>query len=408
MANGPLTGIRVVELAIWGMVPMAGTILREWGADVIKVEHPERADPLRTNIMGGRDPSEGGAHYMWEMHNRGKRGITLDLTKPEAHEVFRRLIESADVFLTNVRVSSRANLGIDIDTIQSINPGIIYAHASGMGSRGPEAARGGYDTAAFWARSGIAYKGTAPGVDSPPDLPSAAFGDILTGYMLAGGIAASLAGREQRTAERGAVLETSLLATGMWAMRNEIAACEIFGLDGFFGLGRGSITNPLNAAYRTKDDRFVQLVMLEADLHWPDLCKHLDRADLIDDPRFATMQLRAVNAAECIRMLEAEFTKRTLDEWRKILLTTTGVWGVVQSPGEVGSDPQAVANEYLKPALAATGNTFPMVPNPVRFDDESLDPGPAPDWNQHTDEVLGELGLDSEQLLELKIAGAVQ
>jgi crotonobetainyl-CoA:carnitine CoA-transferase CaiB-like acyl-CoA transferase len=390
------------------MIPMAGTILAEWGADVIKIEHPERPDPLRTNVMGGRDPAEGGVHYMWEMHNRGKRGITLDLVKPEAREVLTRLVAGADVFLTNMRASARPRVGVDTESIQSIKPEIIYASATGMGTQGPEAARGGYDTAAFWARSGIAFKGTAPGVEAPPDLPSAGFGDIITGSLLAGAIAAALAGRSNRGGRTGAVLETSLLAAGAWVMRNEIAACELFGIDRFFGLGRASITNPLNAAYRTSDDRFVQLVMLEADLHWPDLCKHLDRQDLIDHPQFATMQLRAENSAACVATLEAEFMKRDLAEWREILATATGVWGVVQNPHELSQDPQVLANGYMAPALAATGNTFPMVVNPVKFDGATVDPGPAPDWGQHSEEVLSELGIDAEQLLTLRISGAVQ
>ena len=405
---GPLSSIRVIEVATWGMVPMAGTVLAEWGADVVKIEHPERPDPLRTNVMGGRDPADGGVHYMWEMHNRGKRGITLDLVKPEARDVLARLVKGADVFLTNVRASARARVGIDADSIQGIKPEIVYASATGMGALGPEAARGGYDTAAFWARSGIAFKGTAPGAEAPPDLPSAGFGDIITGYVLAGAIAAALAGRPSRGGRSGAVLETSLLAAGMWVMRNEIAACELFGIDRFFGLGRGSITNPLNAAYRTRDDRFVQLVMLEADLHWPDLCKHLDRPDLIDHPQFATMQLRAENAAACVAALEAEFRKRDLAEWREILATATGVWGVVQNPHELSQDPQVLANGYLTPALAATGNTFSMVANPVKFDGTTVDPGPAPEWGQHSEEVLSELGIDADQLLALRISGAVQ
>jgi crotonobetainyl-CoA:carnitine CoA-transferase CaiB-like acyl-CoA transferase len=181
----------------------------------------------------------------------------------------------------------------------------------------------------------------------------------------------------------------------------------MFGLDGFFGLGRASVTNPLNAAYRTKDDRFVQLVMLEADLHWPDLCRRLERPDLIDHPQFATMQLRATNAGACIQVLEAEFAKRTLEDWKTALASATGVWGVVQTPGELSGDPQVIANGYLTSAMATTGNKFPMVPNPVKFDGAILDPGPAPEWGEHTEAILGELGVDEERLLQLRISGAV-
>ncbi|NGP06763.1 CoA transferase [Rhodococcus sp. 14C212] len=404
---GPLAGIRVVELAIWGMVPMAGTILSEWGADVIKVEHPETADPMRALVLSGRGPEDAGVNFMWEMHNRGKRGITLDLTKPGAHDILGRLLEEADVFLTNVRVGSRVKLGIDVESVQAINPAIVYASATGMGSLGPEADRGGFDTAAFWARSGLSYKITAPEAESPPDLPSPAFGDILTGQMLAGSIAAALVNRANWADGRGPVLETSLLASGMWAMRNEIAACELFDVDRFFGLERSSIKNPLVAAYRTKDDRFVQLVMLEAELHWPDLCMRLEREDLIADPRFASMSLRADNASECVRVLEEEFGKRTIEEWTKILTDATGVWGVVQTPRELSRDPQVLANEYLVDAPSATGKSFSMVPNPVKFDGAVLDPGPAPDWGEHTDEVLAEVGIEDDQIIDLRISGAI-
>lgn len=405
----PLSGIRVVELATWGMVPTTGAILSEWGAEVIKIEHPERADPMRTNVMRGRAADEGGVNYMWELHNRGKRGITLDLANPEGRAVFDQLLASADVFLTNLRTSARRKVGADVESVQGIKPALIYASSSGMGSEGPEATRGGYDTAAFWARSGIAYKtATAyPDADIPPDLPSAALGDMATGYILAGAIAAALVGRSTSTKDRGEVLETSLLATGMWAMRNEITACELFGVDEFFGLGRKTVSNPLNAAYRTRDGRFVQLVMLEADLHWPDLCRRIGREDVIDRPEFADLAARAANAQECIAFLESEFAKRDLDEWKGLLAEATGVWGVVQSPRETVNDPQAIANGYVTRLTGITGTEFTSVANPVKFDGETIDAGPAPEWGQHTDDVLAGLGIGEEERLALRISGAI-
>jgi crotonobetainyl-CoA:carnitine CoA-transferase CaiB-like acyl-CoA transferase len=405
MADLPLSGIRVIELATWGFVPSAATILADWGADVLKIEHAQHGDPIRSLSVAGRSRTPAGVNFMWELHNRGKRGLAIDLATPGGAKVMQDLLKTTDVFLTNFLPGARQRFHVDVDEVRALNPGIIYGRGSGMGPLGPEAARGGYDAAAFWARAGIARKVTTPESTVPPGLPAAAFGDVLSGLALAGGIAAAVAGKARHG--NGAVIDTSLLAAGMWAMRNEIVGCLEFGIEEHFRNDRGHLPNPINAMYRTSDGRFIQLVMLEADKHWPDLCRRIGRLDLLDDPRFATMDLRTENTDACVDELERTFARHPLAYWTDALSEATGVWAVAQDPSELAVDPQAVANGYIRHIMDGNGQALLSVPNPVQIDGAPGDAGPAPEWGQHTDEVLLELGYTWDEVVALKLDGAI-
>ncbi len=222
-ADGPLAGTRVVEVAMWVYVPAAGVVLRDWGADVTKVESPH-GDPLRTLTWGGIPPTAAGS-FMWGLYNRGKRSIAIDLRREQGQGLLYELVKDTDVFLVSLLPETRQAFKIDVDHIRAHNPEIVYAIGSGQGYVGPDANRGGYDGITFWYRGGVGESVTPPGEEWPLGMPVGGFGDTLSGMTLAGGIAAALA-RKARTG-RGSVVDGSLLATSLWAMAPGVAASSI-------------------------------------------------------------------------------------------------------------------------------------------------------------------------------------
>jgi crotonobetainyl-CoA:carnitine CoA-transferase CaiB-like acyl-CoA transferase len=400
-----MEGVRVVEVAAWTYVPIAGAVLAEWGADVIKIEHPETGDPQRGLITAGLMPSgAGGINFMMELPNRGKRSVGLDLKSERGHALLLDLVKTADVFLTNFRPQAREKLRIDVDDLRAVNPKLIYVRGSGHGQRGPEAERGGYDACSFWARGGSADIISEPG-DYPMTQPGPAYGDLISGLTIAGGISAALFHRE-RTGE-ALVVDNSLLATGMWATGAAVMMGGLFGFQRFPRGNRAKTPNPLILTYRTKDDRFLSLIMLESDRYWADLVTKVGRPELAADPRFADAGARAHNNEACVGVLDEIFASRTFEEWKQALLEVDGVWAPVQTVSELLEDPQVLANGYLREVEVASGETFRMVSSPLQFNEEPPDLRRAPDHGEHTDEVLAELGLDQEQILQLKVAGAV-
>lgn len=402
---GIMDGIRVVEVASWTYVPVAGAVLAEWGADVIKIEHPETGDPQRGLAAMGLIPSgPGGVSFMMELPNRGKRSLGLDMATEEGRDLLLRLCATADVFVTNFRPQARRKLRIDVEHIREANPDIIYVRGSGQGQRGPDAERGGYDNSTFWGRGSPADIISDPD-DYPLPQPGPAFGDVIGGLTIAGGISAALFHR-QRTGEP-VIVDNSLLATSMWATGATSLAAGLFG---FGRMPRGDRTktpNPLVLSYRTADNRYLSLVMLESDRYWADLVEHLGAPELAEDPRFVDSRARAEHAAECVGILDELFAQRTFEEWKEILADAKGVWAPVQTATEVLVDPQALANGYVRDVEAKSGTVFRMVPSPLQFDETPPDLTRAPDHGEHTDEILGELGLDMDAILELKVKGAV-
>jgi crotonobetainyl-CoA:carnitine CoA-transferase CaiB-like acyl-CoA transferase len=398
----PLDGIRVLEVAMYGFVPSAGAVLAEWGASVIKIEHAVTGDPQRGLRQTGSLRVEGDPNPNIEHANRLKRSLGLDMSVPEGREVLYELARRSDVFLTSFLPQARRKFGIDVDDIRAVNPQIIYARGSALGPRGAEAEKGGYDMTAFWCRAGTAATITPPGTEGMIGPPGPAYGDTISGTNLAGGIAAALLKRE-RTGEPS-IVDVSLLGSGLWAMGHTVALTSHLGerLVAPVPGVHGSPINPLVGLYATSDGRYISLVMMQPTKFWADVCRHIDRPELADDPRFATAELIAANTSDAVEILTKAMATRTLAEWSERFATLAGPWAPVQDTLQAADDAQIRANEYIVQA-----GELELVANPVQFDVEAPTTGPAPGFAEQTDEILMELGLDWDRIIELKTAGAV-
>ncbi|MFO0688201.1 MAG: CoA transferase [Myxococcota bacterium] len=399
-----LEGIRVVEVAQYVYVPVAGSVLAEWGAETIKVEPPGAGDAYRGLRRTGALAVEGPVNFAIEHANRGKRSIGLDLSKPSGREVLAELVRTADVFLTNLLPESRERLKVELEDVRAWNPRIVYARGTGMGERGAEKNRGGFDYATFWARAGSAFGATPPGAPRPSPMPGGSYGDSLAGLTLAGGISAALFARE-RTGE-APVVDLSLLGMGMWAMGMAIAGSLAQGTP-WTPLPRVPETNALAGTYRTKDGRWLALVCLQAFRYWPELCRIVGHPEWTQDPRFATAELLQANSAACMALLDALFASQPLVHWQKVLAPFSGVWEVMQDTLEVTRDPQVAANGFLSTIEAGDGSTFRLVGSPVQFGEQPPSTTRAPEAGENTEEILLELGFDWDRIGQLRAEGAI-
>jgi crotonobetainyl-CoA:carnitine CoA-transferase CaiB-like acyl-CoA transferase len=398
---GAFEGVRVVELAQWVFVPVAGALLADWGADVIRIERPE-GDPYRGLATQGIGTDSGGRNLSMALANRGKRSIALDLRHDEGRAVLHQLLDTADVFLTNFRPGALLRLGLDAETLRARYPRLVYARGHGFGVRGPDADHPGYDASAFWSRGGLAHVLTPPDREHPI-TQRGAMGDRNGAMALAFGMAAALLQRHRTGV--GAVVDVSLLATAMWTLSSDVLAA-LQGDDPRATPGR-LMVNPVVGAYRTKDGRHVQLVFLEADRYWGDFCRLIGRDDLAEDPRFVDLPTRRANSEACIAELDAEFARRTLAEWKELLAGFDAPWAPVQSVAELLTDPQVIANGYVGEVAVDEGPSYSLPAVPVQFDAEPPPLRRAPEHGEHTELVLLELGYSWDQIAALKEAGVV-
>ena len=397
MDEGAFDGIRVVELAQWVFVPVAGALLADWGADVVRVDRLD-GDPYRGLATQGIGSDSGGINLSVALANRGKRSVALDLRSDDGQRVLHQLLANADVFLTSFRPDALGRLGLDADALRQRYPTLVYARGNGYGVRGPDAGMAGYDASAYWARGGIAHVLT-PADREYPISPRGAMGDRNGGMALAFGIAGALLKRS-RTGQ-GSVVDVSLLATAMWTASSDLLSALQGGEPRAVG-GRGPIVNPLIGTFTTADGRHIQLVFLESDRYWGPLCDVIERPDLRDDPRFVDHHARDANRMACVAALDEVFASRTYEEWKKLLRQLDAPWSPVQSIEELLTDPQVLANDYLGEVVIEGGPTYRLPTVPVQFDEQPPALRPAPEHGEHTEAILLELGYEWEDIIRLK------
>ncbi len=401
----PLDGIKVLEVAIYAFAPSAAAILSDWGADVIKVEHPSGGDPGRRTAAWGVPQEVNGVSHLWEAVNRGKRAVALDIADPSGHDVLMRLVDECDVFICNFLPAARRKLGIDVDVIRARNPRVIYARASAQGSRGDLAERGGFDGISYWGRSGAAIGVTPPESAVPLTMPGPGFGDLQSGMALAGGIGTALFNRE-RTGE-GAVVDASLLASGLWAMGMTISGTSVLNTDRLPHQYHHMAANPAVNYYRTSDDEFIALAFLQADRYWGEFCVLVDRLDWITDERLCDSEARKANSEFCVRQLADLFAERTQGEWQDLLAQQDGQWDVLLSAGHVVNDQQVQDNRFVQRVRHDAGGAVNLVVAPIQFNGEAPELGRAPRLGEHTDEVLLASGLTASDIAELRDRGVI-
>jgi crotonobetainyl-CoA:carnitine CoA-transferase CaiB-like acyl-CoA transferase len=400
-----MEGVRVLEVAEHTFVPAASALLSDWGAEVIKIEPIERGDAMRGLASTGVVSISGGVHALLEHSNRGKRSLALDLTTPEGIEILYQLAATADVFLTNKLPRVRAKLHIELEDIRAHNPEIIYVAGTGHGERGPDADKGSYDSLAFWCRAGIALGGKPSDVERLPMPPAPGFGDSIGAMTIAGGIMGALFHRE-KTGEATTV-DVSLLGTGMWAMGQAIALSLVSNVP-WAGPPTGAPRlNPLVTNYLTKDERFLSFCCLQAAKYWAPLCEAIGQPELGHDPRFADHAALLEHSLEAQEILRTVFAEHTVAEWRERLADFTGQWTVVQDTLEAAADPQSVANGYMRDCETAEGVAFQLVAAPAQFGGEPAPAKRAPEFNEHGDAILEELGIDWDTIVDLKIRSVV-
>jgi crotonobetainyl-CoA:carnitine CoA-transferase CaiB-like acyl-CoA transferase len=408
MTHQPMKGVKMVEVAQFTFTPAAGAVLADWGADVIKVEHAVTGDAQRGFRAGLGGLAEGKFHPIMEHPNRGKRSIGLALETLGGHEVLLDLVRGADIFLINFLPDARKRLKLEVEDIRQANPKIIYARGSGHGQRGPDAVKGGYDGSTFWCRAGSAWSATPS--DSPRVInqPAGAYGDSIGGMTIAGGIAGALFWRE-RTGEPS-VVDVSLMSVGAWMMglniNNALLAGQV--------TPPPPLTAPMNVAvnptlgmFRTSDERWINFTMLQPGRYFADVCKHLGVEYLLEDERFQTAEGLMEHANEAGVVVAEAIRQKPYGYWVEHLQTMEGQWAPVQDPLEVADDPQMEANGYMLPIVDADGKPRRLVASPVQFDDTPPTLRRAPQFAEDTDDILRELGKTEDEIIQLKIDGAV-
>ncbi|MEV7815494.1 CoA transferase [Streptomyces flaveolus] len=404
MSNTPLLeGLHVVDLASFIAGPAAATVLGDFGADVVKVEPPHVGDAYRSLSRIPPNPHVEGVNYPWQLDNRNKRSIALNLKSPGARPVLESLVRWADVLVTNFPPRTREKLGLEYNALAPLNPRLIYADVTGFGEEGPDAHLPGFDVTAYWARSGL--MDLTRQRDVPPAMNAFGSGDHSTAITLFAGIMTALYRREKTG--QGARVTASLLAEGAWAASMWLQAVLV-GAKSPRPIDRSDPPNALGNMYRTADDRWIVLVFVNEDKQVPLFLKAIGHPEAAENPRYADSPSRRAHAAEIVALLDKTFAARSLAEWREVLDAAGLTYGVAQTLEECAHDPQLLANRVFVPIDDGNVDPHLTIDSPVRLDQEQkVRPGPAPDLGEHTESVLRDLGFDAAGIEELRKAEAI-
>ncbi|HJR25322.1 MAG TPA: CoA transferase [Acidimicrobiales bacterium] len=395
---GPMEGIKVVEVGMWVAGPAAAGILGDWGADVLKIEPPD-GDPFRGLLSGIVED----VNPPFELDNRNKRSIGLDLSSAEGRALAAELVDGADVFVSNARPAALARAGLDHETLARRNPRLVYAHITGYGLTGPERDRAAYDVGAFWSRAGVAAALTPDGAPLP--YQRGGMGDHMAGLAAAGAVSAALFARE-RTGE-GQLVSVSLLRIGMYLLGWDVNMTTRLGVP-TVPMTVAAPPNPMITGYTAGDGRRFWLLGLQGDRLWPDLLRAIGRPEWATDARYDSMASRFVHSAQLVVELNEVFATRSLAEWADVFDAEDVWWAPVQHAHELVDDPQARAAGGFVAVPVEGGDPIEMVATPVDFAGTPWSPrSAAPEFAQHTEEVLLELGYDWDRIVELKDLGAI-
>jgi len=401
----PLEGIRVVDLSTWIMAPVCATTLGDWGAEVVKIEPPETGDNFRWYMNVIVDDESAMPVTLFQMNNRNKRGIAVDLKQQEGLDIVYKLISEADIFVSNIPMDSLTSLGLGYPHLSARNPRLIYAHASGFGERGPDANKPGFDATAYWARSGM-MSGLALEGEEPVPQPTAGAGDQVSGLVLFGGVLLALLNRE-RTGS-GQEVDLSLLGVGTW-----VTSCA---LQFVMSTGqphprvrRNEAMAPLSNHYRTQDDKWIYIVSLPSQPYWEPICRALGLDELIEDPKFSTLEARVENHLELVSILDRVFSSKTREAWGRLLDEHGIVWSTIPAGfEEVTTDPQVLANEYIVETEHPSLGSAKIVNTPIHLNKKAPSIRRfAPELGQHTEEILLELDYTWEDIGKLQGKGVI-
>jgi len=400
MENGIFDGLKVLDCASFIAAPAAATVLSDFGADVIKIEPPGAGDPYRNlpNLPGYPISDQ---NYAWMLDGRNKKSLALDLSKPDGRAVLYRLVKEADVFITNFPPAVRKRLGITYDDIAPLNARLIYASFTGYGETGEEANKPGFDSNAYWARSGLMDLVRAD-EHTTPARSIAGMGDHPCAMAFYGAIVTALYKRE-RTG-KGSHVSSNLMANGVWAA-SVLAQAKLVGAKFGERRPRERALNAVTNHYQCKDGRWLILSLLNEDRQWPTLARCLGREDLVTDARFETRKDRHARSVELIKIFDETFATRDLAEWRKILDGNGLVFGVVGILDDIPNDKQMIENEVLVPF---ENDTMLTISSPIGVDgSRKVQPRKPPGLGEHSDEILRNAGYDETAIGKLRAAGAV-
>jgi len=393
------SNLKVVDLASFIAGPGAATILSDFGADVIKVEPPDGELWRKGQKIPPQPHSE--EPYPFQLANRNKRGVALNLKAASAQQVLERLAKWADVFIVNTPHPARKKLKLEYEDVAKWNPRLIYADLTGFGEKGPDAALPGFDLTAYWARSGLLYMTRDAG--SPPTWPVSGSGDNATAVAIYAAIATALYRRE-RTG-KGSYVTTSLLATGIWSAGVYIQAA-LCGAN-FYGLhDRAHTANAALNVYRSSDGTWFVLVVTPDKV--PVVAKALGREDILKDPRFSDPANLAQNRPQLTSMLDQIFSSKPMSHWYEVFNGAQITFGAVRGPEEVVNDPQLRANDIVVPLEGAGEKLTSTISSPIQVHGVTKAPARrAPGIGEHNDEVLKELGFTTADIDGFRASGTI-